>query len=172
MMQIYQKLADIVSTVKLKTFLHLFQRSLFHSWLLFEISPKYCFKSTCESCDRKNSETRPQYTSLILLLDLARALPTFLYPLEYPEQYSQIYSRTLSTTLVLLAFNYDVMMIHILIIFIACIAQKIKILKVIADCKYQLGSFSAFHVETIGKLLIPILFVTFNAIYWTIVLIR
>ena len=140
--------------------------------IAFWICPQYCFKSTCESCDRINSETRPQYTSHILPLDLERALPTFLYPLEYSEQYSQFYSRTLSTTLVLLAFDYNVRLIHILMIFVAYVAQKIKILKVIADCKYQLGSFPAFHVGTIGKLLIPILFVTFNAIYWTIVLIR
>ena len=64
------------------------------------------------------------------------------------------------------------MLIHILMIFVDYVAQKIKILKVIVDCKYQLGSYSALHVETIGKVLIPILFGTFNAIYWTIVLIR
>ena len=128
----------------------IFQRSLFHSWLLFEICPQYCFKSTCESCDRKKSETRPQYTSRILLLDLERALH---FPLSFGISWAifTIFFRTLSTTLVLLTFDYDIMLIHVM---------KIKILKVIVDCNYQLGSYSAFHVENIGKVLIPILFVT------------
>ena len=48
--------------------------------MVFGPLPQYCFKSTCESCDRKNSETRPQYTSRILLLDLERALH---FPLSF-----------------------------------------------------------------------------------------